>query len=94
GNTVAETYQGGVIGLSNSNSQSNAQIKFKNTTDVANAQFLMTDIGSVAEFSAAATMYPELNLPDYAGWAPSVPEPLVQAGLALLLFICAKRTTC
>lgn len=82
GNTVAETYQGGVIGLNNSNSQSNAQINFKNTTDVANAQFLMTDQGSVAAVSGAATMYPELNLPSYAGWAPTVPEPLLLVALA------------
>ncbi|MCX7005222.1 MAG: hypothetical protein NTV22_18390, partial [bacterium] len=69
-------------GPSNLTALSEAQINFKNTTDVANAQFLMTDQGSVAAVSGAATMYPELNLPTYAGWAPTVPEPLLLVALA------------
>lgn len=98
GDSAGATYGTGLVvwGPSNRTALTETQIAFwsTNASDMYDPRFLKTDVGSVAQYSDAANMYPELNLPNYAGWAPSVPEPLVQAGLALLLFICAKRTTC
>jgi len=83
GDTLAYTFANTINGASNQAGLTDAQINFKNTTDVANAQFLKTDLGSVATASDAATMYPELNLVSYAGWAPTiVPEPLFLVALA------------
>jgi len=71
-------------GPSNRTALSEAQIKFwsTNASDLYDPRFLKTEYGSVAENSDAATMYPELNLPSYAGWAPSIPEPLLLVALA------------
>jgi len=75
GDTLAYTFANTINGASNQTGLTDAQINFKNTTDVTNADFLKTGAGSAAESSAAASVYPDLNLPDYAGWAPSVPIP-------------------
>jgi len=92
GDTLAYTFANTINGANNQAGLTDAQINFKNTTDVANAEFLKTGAGSAAESSAAASVYPDLNLPDYAGWAPSVPVPepataLLACGSLLSLYL-------
>ncbi len=81
-------------GPSNLTALSEAQIAFwsTNASDMYDPRFLKTDFNSVAAVSDAATMYPELNLVSYAGWAPSIPEPATAllAGLSLLVLSLRK----
>jgi len=71
-------------GPSNRTALSEAQIAFwsTNASDMYDPRFLKTDFSSVAAASDAVTMYPELNLPEYAGWAPSIPEPMLLLAVA------------
>ncbi len=94
GDSAANTFKSGTIqGPSNVTGLTEAQIKFLNTSDVTAPNFLRIDIGSIAEKSDAAEVYPELDLPPYAGWAQAIPEPALLAALACAL-LCLHRSRC